>query len=149
MVGVTTATIDATELAARLRLGVTRLARRLRQETDADVTPSQLAALSTIERHQPMTVGDLSAHERVQPPTMTRVISALVDSGFVAREPDPSDRRVAWLRLSPEGARFLARGRTRKEAYLAKRLRRIEPERLVILEQAVDLLEELVEEDGR
>jgi DNA-binding MarR family transcriptional regulator len=146
---VTTATIDATELAARLRLGVTRLARRLRQETDADVTPSQLAALSTIERHQPMTVGDLSAHERVQPPTMTRVISALVDSGFVAREPDPSDRRVAWLRLSPEGARFLARGRTRKEAYLAKRLRRIEPERLVILEQAVDLLEELVEEDGR
>lgn len=145
----TTATIDATELAARLRLGVTRLARRLRQETDADVTPSQLAALSTIERHQPMTVGDLSAHERVQPPTMTRVISALVDSGFVAREPDPSDRRVAWLRLSPEGARFLARGRTRKEAYLAKRLRRIEPERLVILEQAVDLLEELVEEDGR
>jgi DNA-binding MarR family transcriptional regulator len=146
---VTTGTIDATELAARLRLGVTRLARRLRQETDADVTPSQLAALSTIERHQPMTVGDLSAHERVQPPTMTRVISALVDSGFVAREPDPSDRRVAWLRLSPEGARFLARGRTRKEAYLAKRLRRIEPERLVILEQAVDLLEELVEEDGR
>jgi DNA-binding MarR family transcriptional regulator len=145
----TTATIDATELAARLRLGVTRLARRLRQETDADVTPSQLAALSTIERHQPMTVGDLSAHERVQPPTMTRVISALVDSGFVAREPDPSDRRVAWLRLSPEGARFLARGRTRKEAYLAKRLRRIEPDRLVILEQAVDLLEELVEEDGR
>jgi DNA-binding MarR family transcriptional regulator len=145
----TTATIDATELAARLRLGVTRLARRLRQETEADITPSQLAALSTIERHQPMTVGDLSAHERVQPPTMTRVVSALVDAGFVARHPDPSDRRVAWLGLTPDGARFLARGRTRKEAFLAKRLRRIEPERLTVLARAVDLLEELVEEDGR
>ena len=145
----TTATLDATELAARLRLGVTRLARRLRQEAEADITPSQLAALSTIERHQPMTVGDLSAHERVQPPTMTRVVSALVEAGLVAREPDPSDRRVGWLRLTPEGARFLARGRTRKEAFLAKRLRRMEPDRLLILRQAADLLDELVEEDGR
>jgi len=146
---VTTTPIDATELAARLRLGVTRLARRLRQETEADVTPSQLAALSTVERHQPMTVGELSAHERVQPPTMTRVVSAMVEAGLVTRDPDPADRRVAWLRLTPEGARFLARGRTRKEAYLAKRLRRIEPERLAILERAVDVLEELVEGIGR
>jgi DNA-binding MarR family transcriptional regulator len=146
---VTTTTIDATELAARLRLGVTRLARRLRQETEADITPSQLAALSTVERHQPMTVGELSAHERVQPPTMTRVVSAMVEAGLVTRDPDPADRRVAWLRLTPEGARFLARGRTRKEAYLAKRLRRIDPERLAILERAVDVLEELVEGSGR
>ena len=144
-----TKTIDATELAARLRLGVTRLARRLRQETGGDITPSQLAALSTIERHQPMTVGDLSAHERVQPPTMTRVVSALVEAGFVAREPDTADRRIAWLRLTPEGARFLARGRTRKEAFLAKRLGRIEPERLAVLEQAVDLLEQLVDGEAR
>jgi DNA-binding MarR family transcriptional regulator len=85
----------------------------------------------------------------VQPPTMTRVVSALVEAGLAAREPDAGDRRVAWLRLTPEGERFLARGRTRKEAFLAKRLRRVEPERLAILEGAVDLLEELVEEDGR
>ena len=152
MVGMTTAaapTIDTAELASRLRLGVTRLARRLRQEAEAGVTPSQLAALSTIEAHQPMTVGALSTHEAVQPPTMTRIVSALVEAGLVHRELDPIDRRISWLRPTPAGVRYLAGSRRRKEAFLAKRLARIAPERLPALLEAVQILEEIVESESR
>src|SRR2546423_13827260 len=90
-------TTDA-ELAARLRLAVTRLARRLRQETqnaDGDVPPSGLSALSSIERLGPLTLGELSAVERVQPPTMTKVVAGLESLGLVSRTVDPADRRVA------------------------------------------------------
>jgi DNA-binding MarR family transcriptional regulator len=147
----TTATdpIDTTELASRLRLSVTRLARRLRQEAETGITPSQLAALATVERHQPLTAGELSAHEQVQPPTMTKVVSALVEGGLVARQTDPEDRRVTWFRLTAEGARFLARARRRKEEYLARRLRRVAPSELVTLLEAVAVLERLVEGEPR
>ena len=82
-------------LAASLRLAVARLARRLRQQAEADVTPSMLSALNTIERHGPMTLSDLAAHERVQPPTITSVVGRLEGAGMIARETDPHDRRVS------------------------------------------------------
>ena len=125
---------------------MTRLARRLRQEAQAGASPSQLAALATIEAHQPLSLGDLAAHERVQPPTITAVVSALVGAGLVTREPDREDRRVSWLRLTPAGARFLERARRRKDSFLATRLRSLEPERLATLEAAAAFLQELVEE---
>lgn len=135
---------DTSELASRLRLGVTRLARKLRQEAEAGITPSQLSALSTIERSGPMIIGDLCAAEHVQPPTMTRIVAALVESGYALREADAQDRRVAWVRISPEGVRLLATTRKRKEAYLARRLRALEPERLAVLNEAADILEQLM-----
>ena len=135
---------DTSELASRLRLGVTRLARKLRQEAEAGITPSQLSALSTIERSGPMIIGDLCAAEHVQPPTMTRIVAALVESGYVLREADPQDRRIAWVRVTPEGVKLLATTRKRKEAYLARRLRALEPERLAVLNEAADILEQLV-----
>lgn len=67
----TTAPPDTAAIAARLRLGVTRLARRLRQEAEAGITPSMLSALSTLDRQGTLTMGDLCAAEQVQPPTMT------------------------------------------------------------------------------
>jgi DNA-binding MarR family transcriptional regulator len=136
---------DAIELASRLRLGVTRLARRLRREAEPGVTPSLLSALSTIERAGPLTIGDLGTAEQVQPPTMTRLVAHLVEAGLVERDPDPRDRRVAWVRVSPAGARFLAQTRRRKEAFLAKRLRQLDPSRLAVLEEAADILDMLVE----
>ena len=63
----TTASVDATALAARLRLAVTRLARRLRQEAEAGVTPSMLSALSSAERQGSLTMRDLCHAEQVQP----------------------------------------------------------------------------------
>jgi DNA-binding MarR family transcriptional regulator len=139
------APIDTAELASRLRLGVTRLARKLRQQAEPGITPSLLSALSTIERAGPMTIGDLCAAEQVQPPTMTRRVASLVEAGLVARTVDPADRRVAWVRVTPAGAKSLAQTRKRKEAYLAKRLRQLEPDRLAVLEEAAAILDELVE----
>jgi DNA-binding MarR family transcriptional regulator len=142
-------TIDTTEVASRLRLGVTRLARRLRQEAEAGITPSLLIALSSIERRGRMTIGELSAVEQVQPPTMTRIVAALVEAGLVTREPDADDRRVAWVRVTPAGARLLRRSRKRKDEYLAKRLRALSPREIEVLDEAAGILERLMGEGAR
>ena len=141
----TIASVDATALAARLRLAVTRMARRLRQEAEAGVTPSMLSALSSAERQGSLTMRDLCHAEQVQPPTMTRIVAALVETGLVVREQDPADGRVAWVTVTTEGRRLLERSRRRKEAYLAKSLRSLEPEELRTLETAAQILERLTD----
>ena len=141
----TIASVDATALAARLRLAVTRLARRLRQEAEAGVTPSMLSALSSAERQGSLTMRDLCHVEQVQPPTMTRIVAALVEAGLVVREQDTADGRVAWVTVTTEGRRLLERSRRRKEAYLAKSLRSLEPEELRTLEAAAQILERLTD----
>ena len=141
----TIAPVDATALAARLRLGITRLARRLRQEAETGVTPSMLSALSSVERQGSLTMRDLCHAEQVQPPTMTRIVAALVEAGLVVREQDPTDGRVTWVRVTTEGRRLLERSRRRKEAYLAKSLRSLEPEELRTLEAAAEILERLTD----
>jgi DNA-binding MarR family transcriptional regulator len=141
----TTAPPDTAALAARLRLGVTRLARKLRQEAEPGITPSMLAALSSAERQGPLTMRDLCAAEQVQPPSMTRIVAALADAGLVAREADPDDGRVVWVRVTSEGRRLLDRSRRRKEAYLARALRTLDPDDVATLEDAAALLERLTE----
>jgi DNA-binding MarR family transcriptional regulator len=134
------------ELTSRLRMVVTRLSRRLRQEANEGATPSQLAALATVERQGPITLGDLAGHERVRPPTMTRIVAGLEEAKLVRREIDPSDRRVARVTITPDGARLLARSRTRKDAFLASLLEHLDPEDLTVVERAVPILERLIEE---
>src|SRR4029450_2757733 len=129
----------------RPRLAVPRLARRLRQEAESGVTPSMLSALSSAERQGSLTMRDLCHAEQVQPPTMTRIVAALVEAGLVVREPDPIDGRVAWVKVTPDGRRLLERSRRRKEAYLAKALRSLEPEELRTLEAAAQIVERLTD----
>ena len=136
-------------LASALRLAVARMARRLRQQAEPGVTPSMLSALSTIERHGQMTLSELAAHERVTPPTVTTVVGRLEGAGLVVRQTDAADKRVTRISLSPEGRRFVEASRSRKTAYLAKRLGRLDPEELVALERAVEILERVLEEDAR
>ena len=136
---------DTAELAARLRLAVTRLARRLRQEAEAGITPSMLSALSSAERQGPVTMGDLCAAEQVQPPTMTRIVAALVAAGLVVREADAADGRVTWVKVMPEGRRLLERSRKRKEAFLARALRDLDPRDVTTLEAAAGVLERFTE----
>jgi DNA-binding MarR family transcriptional regulator len=136
---------DTAELAARLRLAVTRLARRLRQEAEAGITPSMLSALSSAERQGPLTMRDLCAAEQVQPPTMTRIVAALVAAGLVVREADARDGRVAWVKVTPEGRRLLERSRRRKEAFLARALRDLDPRDVATLEAAAGVLERFTE----
>jgi len=136
---------DTAELAARLRLAVTRLARRLRQEAEAGITPSMLSALSSAERQGPVTMRDLCAAEQVQPPTMTRIVAALVGAGLVLREADAEDGRVAWVKVTPDGRRLLERSRRRKEAFLARALRGLDARDIATLEAAADVLERFTE----
>lgn len=134
----------AKQLAPALRLGVMRLARRLRQQhAPGEVTPSMLSALSTVERLGPLTLGDLAAVEQVQPPSMTRIVGRLEEQGLVARTADQADRRVFRVAVTTEGRRFAARSRTRKDAYLAGRLDELDDRERAVLAEALPILERL------
>src|SRR5436190_17692602 len=135
------------ELAARLRIAITRTARRLRQEGGTDLSPSQTAALATIERHGPLTPSELAKLERVQRPTATRIVARLADEGLVARTPDPADRRSFAVAATPKGLSLMRRLRTRKNAYLARRLRGLDAGELATLERAAAILERLQEDE--
>ena len=136
-----------TELAARLRLAVTRLARRLRQKSDVEATASQISALATVDRLGPLTIGELSAAERVQPPSMTRIVAALEELGLIQRETDVKDRRVSHVRVTASGQRLLERSRSRKNAYLAAKLRTLTESERATLADAADILERVLESE--
>jgi len=137
------------ELVVQLRLAVMRLARRLRQQTEGEITASQLSALFSVSRLGPLTLGALAAVERVRPPTMTRIVGHLEAAGLLVRRPAPADRRSAEVELSPSGRELLDRSRTRKDAYLAERLATLGPDELAVLRRAAAVLERLLEADER
>jgi DNA-binding MarR family transcriptional regulator len=133
------------ELAAHLRVAVWRLARRMRHASDPGITPTLHAALACVERHGPLTAGQLAGHEHVTRATMTRTIAALVERGLIARTADPLDGRVSWLGITPEGERLLRRARRRSEGYLADRVRSLSDEDRRTLARAATILERLGE----
>ena len=134
-------------LAGRLRLAVTRTARRLRQQTGAQLSPSLTAALATVEHHGPLTPSEVATRERVQRPTATRLIARLGEAGLVARTPDPGDGRSSLVAVTPEGRALLERGRTQKDAYLARRLAKLSAAERATLAQAATILERLLEDE--
>ena len=137
--------VDA-ETISRVRLAVLRLSRRLRQNAAAGLTPSQLSLLSTLERHGPMTLGDIAAHEGVQPPSVSRMTDALEKEGLLKRVESPLDRRAVMAQLTTKGRRSLDEVRRRRDAWLAQRLALITPEDRERLEAALPLLEALAED---
>ena len=140
---VMTSSTDAA-LASRLRLSVMRLARRMRLErAETSLTLTQLAALATLERHGSLTPGELAAHERVQPPSMTRVVASLHDAGLVTRSPHPSDGRQVLLAVAPAATALLREDRRRREAWLAQRLRELDDDDRAVLDRAAEVLDRL------
>jgi DNA-binding MarR family transcriptional regulator len=135
--------VDATAIAARLRLSATRLARQLRQESSTGLTPSQLSALAAIERHGPITLGALAEVERVAPPSVTRVVGKLEDAGLVKRAVDAADRRVARVSVTSTGANLLAKVRQRKNVWLASRIADLDTGQQRRLADALDVLDTL------
>jgi DNA-binding MarR family transcriptional regulator len=123
------------------------MARRLRQESDPGLTPSQLAALVTIERHGPLTPSEVAQIERISRPTATRILRGLVDAGLVDRRPDPVDGRSALVEIEDRGSKLLNRLRSRKNAYLSRRLAGLDPEDLETLDSAAEIMERLLERD--
>jgi len=136
--------LPAPEIAARLRLSATRLARLLRQESGAGLSPSQQSALAVIANHGPLTLGALAEHERVAPPSITKVVSKLECDGLVTRTPDPADRRVCRVAISPQGIALLEESRRRKTAWLTARISELDPDRQRRLADALDVLDELI-----
>lgn len=136
---------SAPPLAAHLRLAVARTARRLRQEAGGGLSPTLTAALATVDRHGPLTPSELAARERIQRPTATRLIAKLEAEDLVARTADPVDGRSFLIAMTPEGSALLRDIRTRKDAFLADRLRRLSAEDRATLRRAAELLEEVLE----
>src|SRR5215210_1422480 len=140
---------DAVELPARLRLAIARMARRMRQEAGDDLSPSMMAALATIENRGPLTPSELAEFERIKRPTATRVLRRLEDDGLIERTADPSDGRSAVVSVTREGAALLKKLRSRKNAYLARRLRELPDEDVETLDRAAAVLERLLDEERR
>jgi DNA-binding MarR family transcriptional regulator len=137
----------AAELSAQLRLVVTRLARRLRQQADAPISPTQAAVLATVDRHGPLTLGDLADIERVRPPTITAAVGRLEQDGLVRRWRDSTDRRVSRVAMTSRGRHLLGRMRTRKTAYLDRRVQALGDDERAMLAQAVEVLRGMLDDD--
>lgn len=129
--------------ADRLRLAATRLARILRQQSDAGLTPTQGAALATIQRSGPVPIGALAEVEQVSPPTATKAVDRLYSAGLVARVTDPTDRRVSLVSITPSGNQLLADIRQRKTAWLTTRLAELPAHELALLTEAIAVIEHL------
>src|SRR5215469_11619232 len=141
-------TMSDAGLASALRISVSRLARRLRAERTAhglqpELSDTQLGALATLERKGAMTPGELAEHEKVQPPSMTRVIAVLEQSGLVMRAAHATDKRQVVLTVSDEGRELVHQSRRLREAWLARRLRELTPQEKAKLRAAAPILEKL------
>ena len=135
-----------TEVASKLRVALMRMVRRLKRETDGEHSVSAIAALGSLNSRGPLTLSEWAEAEGVSRPSITVLASNLLDQKLIAKEADPRDGRVVRVHITHVGARVLERSRTRRNAYLAKRLAAISSEELRILDEAATILLRLVEE---
>ncbi|MDQ1486658.1 MAG: hypothetical protein QOJ62_2351 [Actinomycetota bacterium] len=139
-------TIATLELASELRVSLMRVARRLRSErVDEGLTLTQLSVLGSLERHGAMTLGELAAHEKVQPPSMTRTTAALEERGLVTRLAHPTDGRQVLVDVSDAGRALLREDRRRREAWLAGRLENLTSVERALLHEVAPLLDRLAQ----
>ena len=139
-------TTATSELASGFRVSLMRLSRRLRLErSDEGPTPTQLAVLGTLERHGPMTLGELASHEKVQPPSMTRTTATLVERGLLTRVTAPADRRQVQIAISDNGLALLREDRKRRDAWLAGRFDKLTSDERALLHQVAPLLDRLAQ----
>ena len=137
-------TLDTAALSHELRLAVMRFSRRLRnQRVDTSVTLTHLAALSTLKRHGPMSPGELAGHERVQPPSMTRVVVALEGMGLVTRTPHPTDGRQVIIGLTSTAEDLLTEEARAREAWLSGQLQELTAEERAVLREAAEIMDKL------
>jgi DNA-binding MarR family transcriptional regulator len=134
--------------AARLRVAVLRLSRRLRKHDLAGLTPSQLSALSWVGKSGPVRLGDLAAAERIAPSTLTRLVNVLVERGYLQRQPAPDDARASLVSITGAGRDALAQIHAEGTSLLADLLPTLPPEQLDALQAALPALELMAEGSG-
>jgi DNA-binding MarR family transcriptional regulator len=132
----------------RLRVALARLSRRLRRHQLAGLTPTQLAALSTVEQSGPLRLGDLAAAEGIAPSTLTRMVAVLEDLGYVRRDSDPKDARASTLAITTKGHETLEHLRAEGTALLTEWLTQLSPAHRAALATALPALEALAEPDA-
>lgn len=134
-------------LAAALRVSVARLTRRLRSERDPDneLSLGQVSVLGELFRNGECSIGALAAHERVQPPSMTRTVNCLEEAGYVVRRRHETDGRQVLITLADKGTQTLNADRRRRDAWLARQLRELTVEERSVLRQAAPLIERLAQ----
>ena len=132
-------------LAGALRPSVLRLARRLRQLRDdsVDLNSNQLSAMSVLLNSGDQLMGQLAAAEKVQPPSMTRIVNSLEHRGYVVRRAHPQDGRQCLVGLTPDGREVLLANRRRRDAWLAARIAELSPAERDLLRQAVAILDKV------
>jgi DNA-binding MarR family transcriptional regulator len=131
--------------AARLRLAINRLHRRLRSSASDGVTPSQVSMLASVERLGSPSLGDLAAEERIQPPSVTKIVQVLESLELISCSPDEDDRRSTRVRITPQGRRELASIRQRKTEFLERRLRALSAQERRQVPEVSAFLERLLE----
>lgn len=139
-------TVPHAQLATDVRQGVLRLSRRLRQQkADSHVSDAQMAALGYLLQNEPLTIGALSEHEGVTPPSMNKTVNKLVELGFVERGSDDGDKRKVVLRTTSEGATFVLETRRRRDEWLVPRLAKLTADERRTLTEATRILRELAQ----
>jgi DNA-binding MarR family transcriptional regulator len=129
--------------AARLRVAVLRLSRRLRKHDLAGLTPSQLSTLSSVGACGPVRLGDLAAAERIAPSTLTRLVNVLEERGYLSREAAPGDARAFLVTVTDSGREVLERIRAEATNLLTDILTKLPADQLAALEAALPALEQL------
>ncbi len=129
-----------------LRLAILRLSRRMRlQRSDADVTDSQLSVLFVLLKEGPQTLGSLSEHERVTPPSMNRTVNCLVDAGFVTRSSSPDDGRKVQIDATLAGLDVARETKRRRQAWFARQLEQLDATERATLDAAAPILRRLAD----
>lgn len=138
--------LTTASLADRLRVSVARLARRLRQLSMGGLTPSQASILSTLDRHGPLVMGEIAAHEGISKPSATGIVGRLLERGLVGKTADPDDGRFSIVEVTPAGERLLEARRQERTAHLAGWIEELDESDRAVLERAVVLLERMIED---
>ncbi len=136
---------ETRDLAARLHSAAIRLLRTLRREDDGSgLSAPRLSALSVVVFGGPLSLAELAAAEQVKPPTMSRIVDALVELGLVTREAKPGDRRSVRIMATADGTQLLDAGRERRVRALVDRLGRLADSERRALGRGVEILERVV-----
>lgn len=132
------------QLATLLRDAITRLNRRVRQTRPVgDLTATQLSALTSLELAGALTPRELADTERVQPPTMTKIVAKLEERGLVQRTPHPTDGRQVILATTDTGRTVLAQFDRARNEWLASRLAELTLEERDALQRAAEILQKV------
>ena len=135
------------DVANRLRPVLLQLNRQLRRETrEVGISGGQASLLHLIHQNPGVGVRELAQRERISAPGMVGHVDRLEGAGLVARTRSDTDRRRVGLTVTEEGRRLLKAVRRRRTAWLAERLKSLDPEDLDALDQAVQPLSRLLEE---